>query len=136
MDFKLQEVEKMKFNVCDWVEDADELSVLDTINIRENKLFDTAIFNLIRELEKKYRKEIILVPVTDRKFYSHAYPDGNIVTTEEDRSRWNEPDYNPKNTIEVVLKYITADAGVFAVAMSRTTRAFSDFECTDFDLRK
>ena len=135
MAFKLRR-KKMKFNVCEWLEDEDELPVLDTINIRETRLFDRAIFKLIEELEKKYRKEIILVPVTDRKFYSHAYPDGNIVTTEEDRSRWNEPDYDPKNTIEVVLKYITADAGVFAVAMSRTTRAFSDFECTDFDLTK
>ena len=126
----------MKFNVCEWLEDEDELPVLDTINIRETRLFDRAIFKLIEELEKKYRKELVLFPVADRKLYCHAYPDGNIVTTEEDRSRWNEPDYDPKNTIEVVLKYITADAGVFAVAFSRMTRTFSDFECDNFDLSK
>ena len=126
----------MRFNVCEWVEDEYNLPVLDTINIRENILFDTAIFNLIKGLEKKYRKELVLFPVADRKLYCHAYPDGNLITTEEDRSNWNEPDYDPENTTEVILKYIIADAGVFAVAMSRTTRAFSDFECTDFDLRK
>ena len=126
----------MRFEICERLEDEYNLPVLDTINIRENILFDTAIFTLIKELEKKYRKELVLFPIADRKFYSHAYPDGNLITTEEDRSKWNEPDYNPENTTEVILKYITADAGVFAVAMSRTTRAFSDFECTDFDLRK
>ena len=44
--------------------------------------------------------------------------------------------YDPEKTTEVILKYITADAGVFAIAFSRMTRTFSDFECTDFDLRK
>lgn len=126
----------MRFEICEKNEDEYNLPVLDTINIRENKLFDTAIFTLIKKLEKEYNKELVLFPVADRKLYCHAYPDGNLITTEEDRSKWNEPDYNPENTTEVILKYITADAGVFAVAFSRMTRTFSDFECTDFDLRK
>ena len=126
----------MRFNVCELLEDEEELPVLDTINIRENILFDTAIFTLIKELEKKYRKELVLFPIADRKLYCHAYPDGNLITTEEDRSNWNEPDYNPENTTEVILKYITADAGIFAPAHNEETRRYSDFECTDFDLRK
>lgn len=136
MDFKLQEIEKMKFNVCELLEDEEELPVLDTINIRENILFDTAIFNLIKELEKKYRKELVLIPAASRDFYCHAYPDGNLITTEEDRSKWKEPDYDPEITEEVILKYITSNAGIFAPAHNEETRRYSDFECTDFDLRK
>lgn len=126
----------MKFNVCEWLEDEDELPILDTINIRENRLFDTAIFNLIRELEKKYRKDIILIPAASRDFYCHAYPDGNLITTEEDRSKWNEPDYEPEITEEVILKYITANTGIFAPAFNEETRRYSDFDCDNFDLSK
>ena len=126
----------MKFNVCEWLENEDELPVLDKINIRENRLFDTAIFNLIRELEKKYRKDIILIPATSRDFYCHAYPDGNLITTEKDRSKWNEPDYDPEITEEVILKYITSNTGIFAPAFNEETRRYSDFDCDNFDLSK
>ena len=67
----------MRFEICEKFEDEYNLPVLDTINIRENILFDTAIFNLIKELEKKYRKELVLFPVAERKLYCHTYPDGN-----------------------------------------------------------
>lgn len=126
----------MKFEICEWLEDEDELPVLDTINISENRLFDTVIFNLIKELEKKYRKDIILVPVTNREFYSHSYDDGMLITTEADRSKWNEPDYDPEITSEVILKYITSNAGIFAPAFNGETRRYGDFECDNFDLSK
>lgn len=126
----------MRFEICEKNEDEYNLPVLDTINIRENKLFDTAIFTLIKKLEKEYNKELVLFPVADRKLYCHAYPDGNLITTEEDRSKWKEPDYDPEITEEVILKYITSNAGIFAPAHNEETRRYSDFECTDFDLRK
>lgn len=126
----------MKFNVCELLEDEEELPILDTINIRENKLFDRAIFKLIEELEKKHRKELVLIPAESRDFYCHAYDDGMLITTEEDRSKWKEPDYDPEITEEVILKYITSNAGIFAPAHNEETRRYSDFECTDFDLRK
>lgn len=126
----------MRFEICERLEDEYNLPVLDTINIRENILFDTAIFNLIKKLEKEYNKELVLFPVADRKLYCHAYPDGNLITTEEDRSKWKEPDYNPEITEEVILKYITSNAGIFAPAHNEETRRYSDFECDNFDLRK
>lgn len=121
----------MEFDICDFKNNA----ILGTIDILEDQLFDTAIFNLIKKLEKKYNtNNIEIVSNEKRYYYCHSYSDAILITTEEDRTKYHEPDYNSENTSEVILKYITSEAGIFAPAFDSEARKYGNFKCIDFDL--
>lgn len=121
----------MEFDIFDFKNN----TKLGIIDILEKQLFDTAIFNLIKKLEKQYiTNNIELIPNEKRYYYSHSYSDGILITTEADRNKWNELDYNSENTTEVILKYITSEAGTFAPAFNSETRKYGNFKCIDFDL--
>ena len=121
----------MKFDIFDFKNN----TKLGIIDIPEKQLFDTAIFNLIKKLEKQYiTNNIELIPNEKRYYFSHSYSDGILITTEEDRTKWNESDYNSENTTGVILKYITSEAGTFAPVFNSETRKYGNFKCIDFDL--